>query len=351
MTIEDGLRTDERDSARLRALYRSYGYHLYKVNRFEEYDLYMRNKNFLTDDRILTFTDTNGHLMALKPDITLSIVRNTRDEDIPIRVCYAESAYRVPRGESGFHEIMQTGLEYIGPLDAAITGEILTLAERSLSLLSDRYLLDVSSMGIVTGILHSAALSPEETRQALNMIRGKQRHSLMQLCRERELPEETVRLMDALVVLSGPLEETLMHLLSLPLPDGSRRDAQQLLEAARACGSVSAGHMNLDFSVLNDMGYYNGLTLSGFIDGIPAPVLSGGRYDPLLKRLGRNTEGAGFAVYLNGMDRLHGTHAEEETVLLYSPEEEGSVLEKAEALRRTGRAVVLKPKAAEEGNR
>ena len=74
MSDQSALRPEELVSARLRALYQAWGYASYKVNRFEEYDLYMRNKSFLTDDHILTFTDTDGKLMALKPDITLSVV-------------------------------------------------------------------------------------------------------------------------------------------------------------------------------------------------------------------------------------------------------------------------------------
>ena len=69
------FRNDEIAVYNLRELYQSYGYNLYKINRFEEYDLYARNKNFLVSENILTFTDTNGRLMALKPDVTLSLIK------------------------------------------------------------------------------------------------------------------------------------------------------------------------------------------------------------------------------------------------------------------------------------
>ena len=63
----------------LRKLYGKYGYTQYKMSKFEEYDLYVRNKSFLLSDSVITFTDTNGKLMALKPDVTLSIVKNSAD--------------------------------------------------------------------------------------------------------------------------------------------------------------------------------------------------------------------------------------------------------------------------------
>ena len=61
----------------LRSLYSSYGYTKYKMSKFEEYDLYARNKDFLISENVITFTDLSGKLMALKPDVTLSIVKNS----------------------------------------------------------------------------------------------------------------------------------------------------------------------------------------------------------------------------------------------------------------------------------
>ena len=39
----------------LRSLYDRYGYSRYKMNKFEEYDLYARNKDFLISDSVITF--------------------------------------------------------------------------------------------------------------------------------------------------------------------------------------------------------------------------------------------------------------------------------------------------------
>lgn len=75
------LRSGEQTIYRLRGLYEQYGYRRFKMSKFEEYDLYVRNKDFLVSDRMITFTDARGVLMALKPDVTLSIIKNTREED------------------------------------------------------------------------------------------------------------------------------------------------------------------------------------------------------------------------------------------------------------------------------
>ena len=76
----------------LRRLFRQYGYRQYKMNKFEEYDLYVENKRFLVSDSVLTFTDLDGHLRALKPDVTLSIAKNcAADTDTVQKLFYQEN--------------------------------------------------------------------------------------------------------------------------------------------------------------------------------------------------------------------------------------------------------------------
>ena len=46
------------------------------MSKFEPYDLYADYRDFLTNNQLITFTDFDGTLLALKPDITLSIIKN-----------------------------------------------------------------------------------------------------------------------------------------------------------------------------------------------------------------------------------------------------------------------------------
>ena len=77
------LKNDEKAVFQLRSLYRKYGYSQYKMSKFEEYDLYVRNKNFLVSDNIITFTDTDGKLIWECPNCgnrdqdTMNVARRT----------------------------------------------------------------------------------------------------------------------------------------------------------------------------------------------------------------------------------------------------------------------------------
>ena len=59
----------------------------------------------------------------------------------------------------------------------------------------------------------------------------------------------------------------------------------------------------VDFSVVNDMNYYNGIAFKGFVEGVPVGVLSGGQYDGLMKKMGKKANAVGFAVYLDEISK------------------------------------------------
>ncbi|MBQ7333329.1 MAG: ATP phosphoribosyltransferase regulatory subunit [Clostridia bacterium] len=108
------LKNEERAVFALRSLYRQYGYLPYKMSKFEEYDLYVRNKDFLVSDSVITFNDTNGRLLALKPDVTLSIIKNSvTDNSYKQKLYYNENVYRISESTHQYKEIMQTGIECI----------------------------------------------------------------------------------------------------------------------------------------------------------------------------------------------------------------------------------------------
>ncbi|MBQ7786292.1 MAG: ATP phosphoribosyltransferase regulatory subunit [Clostridia bacterium] len=298
------LKADERVSIELRELYQQYGYLPYKVSKFEEYDLYMQNKSFLESEHVLAFSDMDGKLMALKPDITLSIIKNSRDEAEPLKVSYAETVYRVPRGAYGFKEIMQTGLEFIGEVDAYAMGEVLMLAARSLETISADWALDIADLSIISGVLESEGLSGAQTAQLLSLIGEKNLHGLAAQCGAFGISETAARQLSSLVSSFGPLEETLEKILEMNLPPACQRGLADLSAIAGMMKVYGIRNINLDFSVVNDMNYYSGLIFAGFIEGIPSGVLSGGRYDYLMRRMGRKNQAIGFAVYLDQLERL-----------------------------------------------
>ena len=280
----------------LKRLYESYGYSQYKMSKFEEYEFYARNKSFLVSEHIITFTDVGGSLMALKPDVTLSIVKTSPDTVVGVRkVYYTENVYRVPKGALSFKEIMQTGLECIGEIDAYSVAEVLTLAKKSLESISEDYVLDVSHMGILSTLIDETGLSARGKEALLNCIGEKNVHGIDAVCLSEGKSAETIK---RLVAMRGGACEMLDILKDTPCYS----DALELSEIMQAVG----GNVRIDFSVTDDTSYYSGIVFKGFIKGIPTSVLTGGRYDKLAERMGKTSGAIGFAVYLDLLGELDG---------------------------------------------
>lgn len=267
------LRPEEEAALNLRELYENCGYSFYRMSRFEEYDFYAGKKDFLTSKSILTFTDMNGKLMALRPDVTLSIIKHMKFSDQATqKFYYDEKVYRVPKNANTFREISQAGIECAGPLKVNDIREVLELAVLSLKTIANgrKYILDVSNAALI------AELIPDQNRnEILKCIAEKNIHELKRL--------------------NAP--ENLIELIEVGRLDADTAEIIDSLNEYRAS-------IRVDFSVVNNLNYYNGIVFRGFIEGIPESILSGGQYDNLMRLMGhKDSKAIGFAVYLDLIER------------------------------------------------
>ena len=308
MEIDDLVMDEqERIGFRLRALYSGHGYSRYKMGKFEEYDLYSQNKDFLLSKSVITFTDTNGRLMALKPDVTLSIVKNGKDAPGQLRkLYYHENVYRVSAAENGFRELTQVGLECTGAVDSSCVAEVLQLAAESLKLCSGEYILEVSHLGILSAAAKKITAGEAVRNEILRCAGEKNLHGIRQLCKQNNITDGSEELLLELLKIYGEPQKVLPAVRLLAEANGIGDDAAELEQAVTAFGDDEMQkRLCIDFSAVGDLKYYNGITFRGFISGIPGPVLSGGQYDTLMYKMGRKDRAIGFAVFLDMLERLN----------------------------------------------
>ena len=315
--------TDFREEAllpRLSALYRGYGYTRYKMSKFEEYDLYAGNKDFLISDHVITFTDTNGKLMAMKPDVTLSIIKNSREEKGLHKVYYNENVYRVSGSTAAFKEIMQSGLECIGALDDWAVAEVVLLAAESLAAISSDFVLDLSDLDIVSDALSRLGVDEKTKQELLLCVGEKNPGGAAALCAANGANERESALLCELITLPSRPDEAIVRLKELLSDEKDKAALARLERIANVLQAAGFGdRLCIDFSVVHDMKYYNGIVFRGFVNGVPTGVLSGGQYDRLMQKMGRRAGAIGFAVYLDLLERLFEGESKYDTdvVLLY----------------------------------
>ena len=298
----------------LRTLYQRYGYAPYKMCKFEEYDLYLKNKDFLISDNILAFTDTDGRLMALKPDVTLSIIKNMSDVKGSVKkVYYNENVYRASKDTQNFKEIMQSGLECIGLVDDYTIYEVLMLAAESLNLVSEDYVIDISHLGIVSSIIDAEVNSGDVKKQVMKCIGEK---NLSELCAIEARENIDLSKVKELNSTYGSIDNVLPFLNSLPCS----KEVKKLIKVLTALENNGyKGKVRVDFSIISDMKYYNGFVFKGFIKGVPSSVLSGGQYDRLMSKMHKTEQAVGFAIYLDMLEFLYDNSEsyDADTVILY----------------------------------
>ena len=301
----DFLRPQERLSLQLRQLYEGAGFRHYHMSRFEEYGLYQQNRRFLSDEQVLSFTDLDGRLMALKPDVTLSIAKNAQVEQGSCgRFYYLENVYRPSQESHTFQEISQMGLECIGCLEEGTAAQVVSLAVSSLALTERDFVLELSHMGFVSGLMDAVG-APEGVRpQLLRCSRDKNRHELRRCAAQAGLSPQGTEALCRLWALNGPWETVIdaAEPLALNAAMGSAlAELRTLCAALESQGQTE--NLKLDLSLVNDMEYYNGLVFQGYLAGSPRAVLRGGQYDPLAEQFRPGARAIGYGLYLSELDR------------------------------------------------
>ena len=298
MIIDDSILTrEEKLIFSLRSLYNENGFEPYKMSKFEEYDLYAKNRDFLISGNIISFTDCGGRLMALKPDVTLSIIKNLKDAPEKLtRLYYDENVYRANKAFDGFKELRQSGVEAIGEVKKEDISNILLLACKSLEKITEDYVIDVSSLDILGAVINYLTSNDAVANFLTKAVSEKNIHESEKICLENGVEKEKAQALSRLIGAYGKPCEVLPEIEKI----ASQCNAMAAFENFKAIvEGAECEKINIDFSVVSDMNYYNGIIFNGFINTVPDSVLSGGQYDKLMKKAGKRSNAVGFAVYID----------------------------------------------------
>ena len=307
------FRPAERAQLELRAVYEKAGYHKYHMGGFEEYSLYQENRGFLSSDQVITFTDLDGRLLAMKPDVTLGIAKNAQPAPGECKkYYYVEKVYRPSRESRTFKEINQMGLECIGAVDDGVTAQAVQLAVQSLAAAGVPYVLEIGHMGFIKGLL-DAVDAPRACRaQLLGFLQSKNAHELQQAALQAGISAWGAQALCGLLELNGPLDDTLCRAREMVKSEGMSAALDEVSALQKVLGGTGCG-IRLDLSLGGEMEYYNGLVFNGYLQGLPRAVVRGGRYDLLARRFTPGAGAIGFAVYLDELERLQAARGVPQT--------------------------------------
>ena len=287
----------------IRKMYDSYGYKKISLPSFEEYDLYNENKDFI-DRNILTVMSPNGKLLALRPDITLSVAKKvSKDQSLKYsKIYYQENTYNLTK-YVGYEENEQLGIELIGKESMFLDFEIINLAVKSLDIINKKNMIVLSHAGFISSVFENFDLEYETKEQILDCINRKNSHDIQKILKRNEhISENVKKLIYKIPELSGNLENIEKELLKYEINDNTKKILSELKQLnSLLMKFYKKSKIIFDFSVVKNLNYYNGIILQGYIEGFPNVILTGGRYDKLFEKFGVDTGAVGFAILTDGL--------------------------------------------------
>lgn len=307
-------------------IYERFGFKKIKLSKFEDYNLYNNNKDFLQTEHILTFMNLNGNLKSLRPDVTLSIVKKVLkdNEKETQKIYYIEDIYKIVSNE--YEEIPQVGVEIIGKLNNYSNLEIISMAIESLKSINKNYILEISNIDFISAIFDEINLEENLKIEILNNIYLKNKHDLEKLL-NKNVDNEYKKYILSFIELSGNYKDILKKLKSLII----NKKMQKSYEELKSLSFVFELYNNfdkilLDFSIESQLGYYNGIIFKGYIKGNNDIILSGGRYDKLLNKFNSNKNAIGFAIYMDKLYEKNKTSDFIDILILYKSGDENILL-------------------------
>ena len=318
--IPDGMRYHFGREARLRrsveeivmAVFDGWSYEEISTPTVDYYSLFEHGMGPTQAHRAFRFTDTDGRLLVLRPDVTSGVARAAvtmfSERDRPLRLCYAAQVFRQqPQSHAEWRrESTQTGCELLGANTVAADMEVMTIASEILQRLglNGDHLITLNDVGIFKGIserLKLDAVSGDDLRQ---LVDSRNAADLAQfLDRLAYAPEECSALI-RLTQLSGKrgTVEGARRVIT------NKRSVEALDRLDRLWRTVESldldKHFEIDLGDVAKLDYYTGVTFNIYVNGAAVKIGSGGRYDGLTAAFGKAEPAVGFVLDLDALTEV-----------------------------------------------
>ncbi len=264
-----------------------------------------------------------GTPLVLRPDITPQVARflalHPPTAGGPVRIAYSGRVHRVERNNDlAPRERHQTGAELVGWTGVDADVEILDLAIGCLraALADARFVVAIGDARVLDALIGALGLPSAASRERI--VRALARKAFDDVVRRVHEGGGDAALAERFADLSGGLDE-LDGWLDQPWPNPVERALKRLGKRVdRLRAHRDADRLLLDLTEVRDRRYYTGIVFEAFAGGSGQPVLAGGRYDGLLRRLGLDVPAAGFAMDRNALE-LAGAGSAPGPILRVSP--------------------------------
>jgi ATP phosphoribosyltransferase regulatory subunit len=276
------------------------------------YDLFEQGMGQREAQRGFRFTDNDGRLLALRPDVTSSVARMAAtllsERPRPLRFCYAAPVFRQQAQSPAEwrRENTQLGCELIGAGGKPADLEILRLAAEILSRLNlqTRYCITINNVEIFNGVAAQMNLTPEAREQFRSLIDTRAAAELQQFLQDYDSREGHAFSQPTQLTGTRTIIQTARHLITNARSVAALDSLDELWTEIESLGLQNS--FEIDLGNVSSLDYYTGLSLKVFVHGAGTSVGRGGRYDGLTGSFGRAEPAVGFVLNLDALTEVLG---------------------------------------------
>lgn len=276
------------------------GYEEIETPAYEFLDAFQSGVGSYMQESMIKFVDPKGRILVLRPDITVPIARAYATKLGPgiKRLFYIQNSYAAASpsiGKAG--EFTQAGIELIGDGRYQADAEVIALAVRSLITAGlKEFTIDIGQVAYFKALISGLELNEAGVDILRHAVDSKDEMAIGEAADKLGI---TGALKDQILKLPGLFgrEEIFDRALALSDEVGCRDAVENLKSVYGLLSDLGlSDYISVDFGMLHDIAYYSGIIFRGLTPGIGFPVISGGRYDELLKKFGSPAPATGFAL-------------------------------------------------------
>lgn len=293
----------------LRKIYKYSGFSEITSPTLEFYDVFNSSNQPISQEKMYKLFDSSGRILVLKPDMTTPIARITstklKESIYPIKMCYTSNIFRITEDLNGkMSEITQSGIEVIGSKNLKSDAEVIITAIRALLSLGIRnFKIELGQADFFKGLIENIEFDDEEMEKLKRLIENKNYVTLGNFLEDKrcEIGEENINILKKLPQLFGDVE-IIDKARQLTKNDKSLKALDNVYKIYRIIDEIGlSSYISIDLGMIQNIDYYTGIIFKAYVDEVGEYILSGGRYDNLIKEFGLDLPATGFAVNVDNI--------------------------------------------------
>lgn len=338
-------------------IFNKWGYKEIMTSTIEYYEGFRYEYSGIKEENVYKFFDSKGRILSLRPDMTIPIVRvvSTRFKDINanIRLRYSSNIYRVFEEFTGKrNEYTDCGIELISKDKEFSDLEVLILAIEALKEAgSNNFKIEIGEINFLKGAIEELNIEDKEKNILSDLIEKKEIEGLNKFLDKLDIDKKMKIFFKNLPLTFGGGIKTLNKYKDMAFNKKMIESVEYLevlIKDLKALGYDK--YLTFDLGLTPRLSFYTGIIFRGFIEGSGSIVLSGGRYDNLIKNAKKDFGAIGFSINADEVSSILNNILEKKDkyIIKFSEKDKINALNKGFQLRENGFVVEFIPSKDKE---